>query len=277
MVASPEMDESLRARRARTFGRVAGVYERTRPGYPDEAVRWMAGHATGGPGTVLELGAGTGKLTSALLGQGHQVVATDPSRPMLTRLRKQLKGVRVVQAVAEHVPVASSSVDVVVCAQAFHWFDADRALPEIARVLRPGGTLALVWNLRDETVPWVRKLGRLIGSEQPEDPTELLEDSGLFDGIEHETFRHWQEVHRDSLVGLVESRSAVADLPDDEREAVLTKVGELYDDYGRGHDGMLLPYHCETFRCRVSGLANYRRDQDAGEPPVDDGLLIDFS
>ena len=274
------MDESLRARGARTFGRVAGVYERTRPGYPDDAVRWMADRAdraAGSPGTVLELGAGTGKLTAALLEQGRQVVATDPSRPMLTRLRKRLKGVRVVQAVAERIPVASSSVDVVACAQAFHWFDADQALPEIARVLRPGGTLTLVWNLRDETVPWVRRLGRLIGSEQPEDPTELLEDSGLFDGVEHETFRHWQDVQRDSLVGLVESRSAVADLPDDERAAVLAKAGELYDEYGRGHDGMLLPYHCETFRCRVSGPVDHRRDHDRGDPPVDDGLLIDFS
>jgi SAM-dependent methyltransferase len=179
-----------------------------------------------------------------------------------------------VQAVAERIPLASSSVDTVVAGQAFHWFETDLALAEIARVLRPGGTLALVWNLRDETVPWVRRLGRLIGSEPPEDPTEVLEESGLYDGIEHHTFRHWQEVQRDSLIGLVRSRAAVADLPDDERAALLDRVGELYDDYGRGHDGMLLPYHCEAFRCRVSGLANFRREQD---PPADDGLLIDFS
>ena len=265
------MDEGLRMRRAKTFGGIAEVYERTRPGYPDEAVRWMAGST---PGRVLELGAGTGKLTAPLLAQGHTVVATDPEMQMLKPLRKRLKGARVARARAEQIPLRSSSVDTVVAGQAFHWFDPGSALPEIARVLRPGGTLALVWNLRDETVPWVRRLGRLIGSEQPEDPTELLEDSGLYDGIEHHTFRHWQEVHRDSLVGLVESRSKVADMPEDERTTLLAKVGELYDDYGRGHDGMLLPYHCETFRCRVSGLANFRRDQD---PPVDDGLLIDFS
>jgi len=265
------MDDSLRMRRAKTFGGIADVYERTRPGYPDDAVRWMTGTT---PGTVLELGAGTGKLTASLVAHGHAVVATDPAAQMLKPLRKRLKGARVAQARAERIPLASSSVDTVVSAQAFHWFDPEPSLAEIARVLRPGGTLALVWNRRDETVPWVRRLGRLIGSEQPEDPTEVLEDSGLYDGIEHHSFRHWQEVHRDSLVGLVESRSAVADLPEDERKALLAKVGELYDDYGRGHDGMLLPYHCEAFRCRVSGLANYRREQD---PPVDDGLLIDFS
>lgn len=265
------MDESLRMRRAKTFGGIADVYDRTRPGYPDEAVRWMVGTT---PGRVLELGAGTGKLTASLLAHGHTVAATDPERQMLRPLRKRLKSAFVAAARAEQIPLASSSVDTVVAAQCFHWFTPDQALPEIARVLRPGGTLALVWNLRDETVPWVRRLGRLIGSEQPDDPTDVLEESGLYDGIEHHTFRHWQEVYRDSLVDLVASRSKVADMPEDERTALLAKVGELYDDYGRGHDGMLLPYHCETFRCRVSGLANFRREQD---PPVGDGLLIDFS
>jgi ubiquinone/menaquinone biosynthesis C-methylase UbiE len=265
------MDESLRTRGAKVFGDVADVYERTRPGYPDEAVRWMAGPT---PGTVLELGAGTGKLTATLLAHGHRVVATDPAPRMLQPLRRRLRQAHVVQARAEQIPLSASSVDTVLAGQAFHWFDTGPALAEIARVLRPGGTLALVWNLRDETVPWVRRLSRLIGSEQPEEPTGTLEESGLFDGIEEHTFRHWQEVQRDSLVGLVESRSRIAALPDDERADVLAKVGELYDDYGRGHDGMLLPYHCRAYRCRVSGLANFRREQD---PPVDDGLLIDFS
>ncbi|MDQ4084468.1 MAG: class I SAM-dependent methyltransferase [Actinomycetota bacterium] len=265
------MDESLRTRRVQVFGGVADIYERTRPDYPAEAVRWMAGPT---PGTVLELGAGTGKLTASLLAHGHRVIATDPTAQMLAQLRARLPRARVVQARAEHVPLVSSSVDAVVAGQAFHWFDAEPALAETARVLRPGGTLALVWNLRDETVPWVRRLSRLIGSEQPEEPTELLEESGLFDGIEKHTYRHWQEVHRDSLIGLVASRSRIAAMPDDERSALLGKVGELYDDYGRGHDGMLLPYQCRAYRCRVSGLANFRRDQ---QPPVGDGLLIDFS
>jgi SAM-dependent methyltransferase len=265
------MDDSLRSRRARAFGGVADVYERTRPGYPEEAVRWMTGPE---PGTVLELGAGTGKLTAELLRHGHRVVATDLSAAMLRPMRRRLTGTRFVQARAERLPFASASFDAVVAGQAFHWFDTDRALPDIARVLRPGGTLALVWNVHDETVPWVRRLVRMIGAEAPPDPTELLEDSGLFGGVEQHTFRHWHQVYRDSLVGLVESRSAVAEMPDDERAAVLARVGELYDDYGRGHDGMLLPYHCEAYRCRVSGAADHRRGQ---HDPFDDGLLIDFS
>ncbi|MGH3354602.1 MAG: class I SAM-dependent methyltransferase [Nocardioidaceae bacterium] len=265
------MDEILRTRRAASFGGVADVYERTRPGYPDEAVRWMAGS---GPAKVLEVGAGTGKLTASLLAQGHLVVATDPTAQMLRPLRRNVAEAPAAQCISERLPFASSSFDVVVTGQAFHWFDSGQALPEIARVLRPGGVFALVWNIRDESVPWVRRLGRLMGSEELESPVEVLEASGLFDGVEHETFRHWQEIHRDSLMGLVESRSYVAEMGEDDRAALLEQVGQLYDDYGRGHDGMLLPYHCDAFRCRVSGLADSRRDQD---PPLDDGLLIDFS
>lgn len=265
------MEESQRRRLAPVFGDVAEVYARTRPGYPDEAVRWMTGPT---PGTVLELGAGTGQLTASLLGHGHRVVATEPTAAMLRPLRKHAKGARVVQASAERIPLESSSVDAVVVGQAFHWFDPEPALSEIARVLRPGGTFALAWNLYDVTVPWVRRLTRLIEAEEPDAPTELLEESELFDGVEQESFRHWQQVFRDSLIGLVESRSRVAAMSETERAALLDKVAALYDDYGRGHDGMLLPYRCRTYRCRVSGVANYRREQAA---PVDDGLLIDFS
>ena len=273
------MDESPRTRRALVFGGVAEIYERSRPGYPDEAVRWLVGR---GAGTILELGAGTGKLTSSLVADGHRVVATDPEARMLKPLRKRLKGVKgvnLVQACAEQIPVRSYSVDAVVVAHAFHWFDHDLALREIARVLRPGGTLALVWNLRDETVPWVRRLGRIIGSERTPDPTEMLEESTLFDGVEERSFRHWQEVDRDGLVDLVHSRSGVADMPEQERDDVLDQVGELYDDYGRGHDGMLLPYHCRTYRCRVSATAHPRGAQRSRDQhgPLDDGLLIDFS
>jgi SAM-dependent methyltransferase len=272
------MNESPRTSRARVFGRVADVYERTRPGYPDEAVRWLTGHAPPG-GTVLELGAGTGQLTATLVAHGHQVLASDPSAPMLARLRRAVPAAHVVQACAEHIPLAPASVDTVVAGQAFHWFDHERALTEIGRVLRPGGSLALAWNRRDETVPWVRRLGRLIGSGHLEDPTDLLEAHECFDGIERRTFRHWQEVDRDGLVGLVRARSTVADLPEHERDAVLAKVGALYDEYGRGPDGMSLPYDCLAYRCRLSEVTGR---PDAGraagpEGPLDDGLLIDFS
>ena len=123
---------------AHSFGGVADAYERGRPTYPAEAVRWMLGEH---PLTVLELGAGTGKLTRVLTDLGHDVQATDPDAAMLQILEKEVPGARTAQTSAEDVPLGDASVDAVIAAQAFHWFDLDRALPEVARVLRPGGRL----------------------------------------------------------------------------------------------------------------------------------------
>lgn len=266
------MDENQRAERAKSFGPMAAAYAANRPGYPVEAVRWLVPDPSS---RVLELGAGTGKLTETLLAEQHRVTASDPAHAMLKRLRKQLRAARTIRSVAEQIPVHAGAMDVVVAAQAFHWFDHARALPEIARVLRPGGTLSLVWNYRDETVPWVRRLSKIIGSEGVhDDPVELLEESGLFDGIETKTFRHWQQVDRDSLIGLVEARSNIATLGERERADVLEQVGALYDDYGRGHDGMLLPYGTHCFRAHVISTHGTPREPTDG---LDDGLLIDFS
>lgn len=266
------MDESATPPPERLiFGTVADVYEKSRPGYPVEAVRWLAGP---GRARILELGAGTGKLTAALAGLGHQVVATDPSAPMLSQLRTAVPGVATLQAAAERIPLASSSVDVVAAGTAFHWFDPDLALPEIARVLHPDGVLSVVWNTRDESVPWVRRLSALIGAEtKAYEASDVLATTELFAPVEQRRFRFWQQVDRQSLLGLVHSRSYVAVLPEDERSALLARVAELYDEYGRGHDGMLLPYITECLRARVTGLANYRREFP--EPPTE-GLLIDF-
>ncbi|MPZ61346.1 MAG: methyltransferase domain-containing protein [Propionibacteriales bacterium] len=269
------MDNSQHERWAKAFGGAAAVYERTRPDYPEDAVRWLVGT---NPSKILELGAGTGKLTSTLLKQGHRVVASEPSKPMLRLLRTRIPTPPMIQASAEQIPLASSSVDLVLAGQAFQWFDAEKALPEIARVLRAAGVIGLLSNYRDESVPWVRRLGRLMGSREPQDheadPAGTLEESGLFEGVEKKTFRHWQQIDRDGLLGLVSSRSYVIDMPEDRRQKLLAEVGELYDGYGRGRDGMVLPYRTDCYRGRVSGLANYRRDQD---PPLDDGLLIDFT
>ncbi|HYF71893.1 MAG TPA: class I SAM-dependent methyltransferase, partial [Nocardioides sp.] len=162
---------------ALSFGDVAAAYDRARPTYPRESVAWLAGEQ---PTTVLELGAGTGKLTSVLVDLGHDVHATDPDEQMLAVLRERLPDVRTSVAGAEELPVPDASYDVVVVAQAFHWFDHERALPEIARVLKPGGRLAVVWNARDERIPWVRRLGALIGTQEQRRSVEPLESSGLF-------------------------------------------------------------------------------------------------
>lgn len=234
---------------ALSFSAVAGSYDRARPSYPPDAAAWLVGAERS---TVVELGAGTGKLTELLVAAGHEVIATDPLPEMLAHLRTRVPGARAAVATAERIPVASRSVDVVVCAQSFHWFDHPAALPEIARVLKPGGVLALVWNTRDEGIPWVRKLGAIIGS--PENAADLAAPAGEsahFGWLEQQEFRFWQSLRRDDLFDLVRSRSYVALLDEPEREELLARVGALYDDYGRGPDGMQLPYVTRCYRTVV--------------------------
>lgn len=279
MITSAAMGENMSQRPdpALSFGAVADEYDRARPSYPAEAVKWLVGSDFA---HVLEVGAGTGKLTVPLQELGHRVIATDPLEPMLRRLVTRLPTVRAVIADAEHIPLRARSVDVVLGAQAFHWFDPERALPEIARVLRPGGHLGLAWNLRDERVPWVRRLGALIGTpEQQADPTHVLLGSHLFGFVETATYRFWQHLDRPRLRDLVSSRSAVVSMSEPERDRLLRKVDDLYDEYGRGADGMLMPYvtHCYRAVVRPPALdepdAPGRDDGDDG----DDALLIDFT
>lgn len=266
------MDESLRETRARTFSGVADVYDRTRPGYPDRAVSWLV--PTAGS-RVLELGAGTGKLTTALQEHGHDVTATDTSMPMLEVLARGLD-VPTVQAGAELLPFRANSFDVVVIAQAFHWFDARRALPEIARVLREGGELTMAWNVRDESIPWARKLTEIIGSEGSDFSWLYdgpLPESPLFGPLQREDFGFWQTLDLDALLGLVRSRSYVASLPEAERDRILDRVRELYAGYERGVDGLRMRYLTACFRTRVDKTA---LPSDRVEPPGGGDLLFDF-
>ena len=268
-------------RQARSFGGVAEAYERGRPSYPRDAVAWLTSEE---PLTVLELGAGTGKLTEQLVALGHDVHATDPDSAMLAILRERLPGVRTAEAVAEEIPGPDSTYDVVIGAQCFHWFDVDRALPEIARVLKPGGSVALTWNERDERIPWVRRLGTIIGTaDQDNDPTDVLKKSLQFLYVETETFKHWQVVDRSSIQDLVRSRSNIAVLDDEAWAVKLEELLAFYDEYGRGMDGMQLPYLTRCFRARViksrSEAAPAVETDVPAEPPTDDDsgtLLIDF-
>jgi SAM-dependent methyltransferase len=275
---------------AHSFGGVADAYDRGRPSYPVDAVSWLVGSD---PATVLELGAGTGKLTRVLVDRGHDVHATDPDPAMLALLETHLPGVRTAVAGAEEIPLADASVDVVIAAQSFHWFDPDRALPEIDRVLRPGGRICLLLNQRNEKIPWVRRLGAIIGTqEQLRNPAEALNSSELFGAVEDSEFTHWQTVDRRSIQDLVLSRSNVAVLDEAGRTAKLAEVLAFYDEYGRGMDGMQLPYLTRCFRAHVldrpgrssaAGAASAADDasgapDDSNGPdgPDDDLLLIDF-
>lgn len=241
------MSDDVRAARAASFGVVAEAYERARPGYPDEAVRWLLGDAAL---TVVDVGAGTGKLTRQLVAAGHDVIAVEPLPEMLAQLRSVVPQARAVSGSAEAMPLPPACADAIVAAQAFHWFDHDRALREMARVLRPGGVLALIWNMRDDSVQWMARLSELLGDERIDYEGyswDRVADTGLFTPLEHRTFPFSQRVDRETLRSLVTSRSYVATLSPDERETLLAAVDRVYDD-AAGPDGAVVPYVTHAFR-----------------------------
>ena len=232
---------------ATSFAGVADAYERARPGYPDDAVRWLVGEK---PLDVVDLGAGTGKLTRSLVALGHRVTAVEPLPEMSAFLRDALPDVTTLEGGAEVIPLADASADVVTVAQAFHWFDHELALREIARVLRPGGRLALVWNTRDEEQRWVAQLSeQALGTESVErsDVAAPVSESGLFAEVERAAFPHVQQLDLALLLDLVLSRSYCAVMTPTERAPVLERVERLFEEHAV--DGLVeLPYVTECFR-----------------------------
>ncbi|WP_344218122.1 class I SAM-dependent methyltransferase [Kribbella sancticallisti] len=255
--------------RAHSFGAVAAAYDAGRPTFPADALTWILG-----PGRlqILDLGAGTGKLTQVAAALGHDVVAVDPSEEMLAVCRK-LPGVDTMVGAAESIPLAHASVDAVIVGQAFHWFDHARALPEIARVLRPHGVLGLLWNNYDTVVPWVRRLHRaMIGEDflagnDEFDPMPTLLQSDLFSMVETARFRHWHDLDRSGLRQLAMSHSRVAVLTESRRESVLDQIDAIYDGTARPPEPLRMPYFTNCYRTRPSDLANYRRTLDAPLAP----------
>lgn len=234
---------------ASSFATVADAFDRARPSYPREAVEWLVGPS---PSTVVELGAGTGKMTDRLVELGHDVLATEPLEEMLEHLRARHPGLRTLTVPAEAVPVATRTVDTVVAAQAFHWFDADAALREAARMLKHQGRIALVWNEPDQRIPWVRKLTAIVEDDAPGlDPTEALLGSRLFGYVEDATFRFWHQVRKVDLRDLIRSRAHVAMLDPAAQERLLRRVDQLFDDYDRTPGGLMMPFVTRCFRAVV--------------------------
>lgn len=238
------------------------MYERARPGYPHPAVEWATGWARPDRKNVdskhrmvLDLAAGTGKLTAGLVTLGHDVVAVEPLEQMIRQLMSSLPSVCAVMGVAERLPFADASVDAAVVAQAFHWLDAERAFAELARVLRPEGALALMWNVRDQEVPWVAELTPIIGSEKIESGwRETLEASPLFGPVERRDFRHEQSLDLTTLLDLVASRSYVITLTDTKRAEVFAAVRRLWSEHPdlAGRERVPLPYVTEVYRVHRS-------------------------
>jgi ubiquinone/menaquinone biosynthesis C-methylase UbiE len=240
-----------RSEMAASFDRAADAYERARPEYPAEAVDWLL---PGGAKTVLDLGAGTGKLTRALAARGLEVFAVDPAPKMLEQLRVAIPAATVSTGTAEDIPLADESVDAVLVAQAWHWVDQDVALPSVARVLKPGGTLGLVWNLRDVRVPWVERLTAVM---HPAEADIFLETGhiqrGPFGEIETASFDWSSEFTREGLVDLIRSRSYFITASTSEQASILRGVGDLLDtdpDVG-GRETWTMPYVTRAFRMRL--------------------------
>jgi SAM-dependent methyltransferase len=244
-------DAAQRRRQAASFGAAAAAYERGRPPYPPEAVDWLL---PDGASRVLDLGAGTGKLTRQLRDRGLDVIAVEPSEGMREQLARAVPGVAVYDGSAEQIPLPDHSVDAVLVAQAWHWVDRSRAVPEVARVLGPGGRLGLVWNIRDEREDWVAELGRIL-----HDPGDHRRgDRGIvgppFGPVEHRDVEWTHRLSRDELIDLAASRSYVITMTDQERTAVLAGVARLADRrLGPAAVGELeLPYVTECYRADLS-------------------------
>jgi SAM-dependent methyltransferase len=211
------------------FARSAQAYERGRPGYPDDAVDRLVEALPGRQ--VVDLAAGTGKLTRALTARGLDVVAVEPIAEMRAAIAPPA---RAVDGTAEAIPLPDASADAVTVAQAFHWFDGDRALAEIHRVLRPGGVLALIWNRRRIGDPIHRALEELLAphraavpAERSERWREAFDRTTLFEPLDLERFDNQQVLDADGLVDRIGSISFVASLQDGAREALLDDVRAL--------------------------------------------------
>ena len=236
----------------------AGTYERARPGYPAPAVDWLAEHLRLRAGTVVvDLAAGSGKLTRLLVPTGATVLAVEPGEGMRAQLGRACPAVPVLAGTAEQLPLREGSVDAVTVAQAFHWFDADGAFAELQRVLRPGGRVGLVWNARDRTVDWVDRLWTVMDRVERRAPWrdhDGAADTGLgprpgFGPVERATFHHHQAMSPDGVLDRFRSVSHIAVLPEPDREDVLAEVRQVLATHPdtAGRTELLLPYRVDCF------------------------------
>ena len=243
---------SIHPTAARGFVRGAEAYERGRPGYAPEAVQWLSERLGLGPGrVVLDLAAGTGKLTRQLVGTGASVLAVEPLEPMRQQLERAVREVEALEGTAEQIPLPNASVDAVTVAQAFHWFRFEEALVEIHRVLRAQGGLALVWNERDLDDPLQAAIERVIARHREllgefRNWREPFQSSALFSPVESRAFRLEQLLDVDTLVDTVGSRSYIAALPDADRNSVLARIRALTADKP---EPISLAYVTEVFLC----------------------------
>jgi SAM-dependent methyltransferase len=244
---------------ARGFELAPKPYEIGRPTYPPDAVARLVAELGIGPDKrVVDLAAGTGKLTRLLASTGASLVAVEPVGAMRAALSAALPDVEAVAGTAEAIPLPDASVDAVTVGQAFHWFDGDAALAEIHRVLRPGGRLGLVWNVKDESVDWIEKLGGIMESYRGDAPRvasgawkEAFDRTRLFTPLERARFAFVHEADFAAVVARVTSVSFIASLPPAEFARVVERVRTLLATHPetQGRTTFELPYRTGAYWC----------------------------
>jgi len=244
---------ATREEMSRSFGSATGAYETGRPEYPADAVEWMLqpARSEGRSVRVADVGAGTGKLTRALVEAGGQVVAVDPDAAMLEALREAVPGVPTFVGTGEALPLPDEALDAVVFGRAWHWVDPVLASTEVGRVLRPGGVLGLIWNIRDERVDWVAEMTQIMHGSNAE---VMLAEGGPevaqpFDGLESRSWEWSRAMTREMLFDMAHSRSYVITAEPAERERIDRELGAVFDRVGVTGDGVVdLPYVTTAFR-----------------------------
>ncbi|UTH73284.1 class I SAM-dependent methyltransferase [Chromobacterium sp. IIBBL 290-4] len=242
------------------FGKEAQAYARGRPEYPEGLRGWLSDTLGVAEGRVaLDLGAGTGKFTRLLVDAGATVLAVEPVENMREQLRQRLPMVEALAGSAETIPLPDQSVDVVACAQAFHWFANDKALAEIHRVLKPGGRLGLVWNVRDESYDWVRKISELMTPLEGDTPRfhsgEWRRPFGENCGFSPLAFAVLTHSHvgapQQVIIDRFRSVSFIAALPDADKQGFLDQLQALIDSHPalQGRAELAFPYRTEAYCC----------------------------
>jgi SAM-dependent methyltransferase len=244
-------DVSLRETRAGSFGAAAALYEQARPTYPSDALDWLL--PDGSP-DILDLGAGTGKLTRLIDERGLHVEAVDPSAQMLAELERVLPGVVTHVGSAERIPVPDASFDAVMVAQAWHWVDVPRAAAEAGRVLRAGGQLGLIWNQRDDRVDWVRDLSDLTASPDRSMAVDNPAIGPPFGQIEYFVTEWSYPMTPGGLIDLIASRSYVIVASEEVRQRILGGVQRLLDHHPdlAGRDEFKMPYVTYASRAHLA-------------------------
>ncbi|POZ62911.1 methyltransferase domain-containing protein [Chromobacterium alticapitis] len=252
--------DGIREEARQGFSKEAGAYDRGRPEYAPQLADWLSGAlGLGADSAALDLGAGTGKFTALLAAVAGKIWAVEPVDEMRARLQAKLPVVRALAGTAELIPLPDASVDAVVCAQAFHWFSSEAALAEIRRVLKPGGRLGLVWNVRDESCDWVAAITELMRPYEGDTPRfhsgdwrRPFETSRHFSAPELTALSHCHVGPPERvIVDRFLSVSFIAALPDEEKRRFAEALRRLIATHPelRGRGEVAFSYRTEAYRC----------------------------